>query len=69
MTQEAIVNCCCPFLSVQECYDTEEHCHPLCEVIEAVVPNNTVNTTCVSDYKWEQCVNFTVEVIQEGKCH
>lgn len=69
MTQEIIANCCCPFLNIQECYDTDEHCHPVCEVIESVIPNDKVTTVCVSDHKWEQCVHFTVEVIQEGKCH
>lgn len=68
MTQEAIVNCCCPFLAIEECYDTDEHCHPLCEVIGAVIPNDKVSAICVSDHKWEICRHFTVEVIQEGKC-
>lgn len=68
MTQEAIVNCCCPFLNIAECYDTNEHCHPICEVLETAVPNDTVVTMCVSDHKWQNCVHFGVEVIQEGKC-
>jgi len=68
MTQEkAIANCCCPFLNINECYDTDEHCHPICEVLDDIIPNEVVITQCVSDHKWLGCVHFAVEIVQEGK--
>jgi len=60
------INCCCPYLIVVECYDTDEHCHLVCGLMDGAIPNERVNTWCVSEHKWLECVLYPSEVIKGG---
>ena len=48
------VNVCCPFLTVADCADTEEHKHLVCTDSNAVISNDTVRELCLGDYS--KCV-------------
>lgn len=61
MSEQGIVNCCCPYFKVVDCGDTEEHKHIRCEANGKVIPNSMAVSLCVSDHNWGGCPIFAEE--------
>lgn len=56
------VNVCCPFLSIVDCQDCEEHNHPCCSLAEMPISNNHVRQFCLQDNEaWHLCVYFALQ--------
>lgn len=56
-------NVCCPYFTVIDCADTEEHKHILCAASGTVISNETGKNYCIGNFRG--CVSFRMDDILE----